>query len=146
LGVPEILRSGGDVTVVTYGASCQVALDAAASLAQVGIECEIIDIQTLLPFDRYQTIVESLKKTNRILFLDEDVPGGASAYMMQEVLEKQGGYRWLDAEPRTLTAQEHRPAYGLDGNYFSKPNIEDIFRVVYDLMNESDPARYPLFY
>ena len=146
LGVPEILRPGCDLTVVTYGASCQVALDAAASLAQVGIECEIIDIQTLLPFDRYQTIVESLKKTNRILFLDEDVPGGASAYMMQEVLEKQGGYRWLDAEPRTLTAQEHRPAYGLDGNYFSKPNVEDIFRVVYDLMNESDPVRYPLFY
>lgn len=146
LGVPEILRPGEDVTVVTYGASCQVALDAAAQLAQVGIECEIIDVQTLLPFDRHQTLVDSLKKTNRVLFLDEDVPGGASAYMMQELLEKQGGYRWLDAEPRTLTAQEHRPAYGLDGNYFSKPNVEDVFRVVYDLMNESDPMRYPLFY
>ena len=146
LGVPEILRPGGDVTVVTYGASCQVALDAAAQLAQVGIECEIIDVQTLLPFDRHQTLVESLKKTNRVLFLDEDVPGGASAYMMQELLEKQGGYRWLDAEQRTLTAPEHRPAYGLDGNYFSKPNVEDVFRVVYDLMNEADPRRYPLFY
>lgn len=146
LGVPEILRYGGDVTVVTYGASCQVALDAAAQLAQAGIEIEVIDVQTLLPFDRHHTIVASLQKTNRVLFLDEDVPGGASAYMMQAVLEKQGGYRWLDAEPRTLTAQEHRPAYGLDGNYFSKPNVEDIFRTVYDLMNESDPAQYPVFY
>ncbi len=146
LGVPEILRPGEDVTVVTYGASCQVALDAAAQLAEIGISIELIDVQSLLPFDLHHTIVQSLQKTNRILFLDEDVPGGASAYMMQEVLEKQGGFRWLDAEPRTLTAQEHRPAYGLDGNYFSKPNTEDIFRVVYEIMNESNPARYPDIY
>lgn len=145
-GVPEILRTGTDVTVVTYGACCQLALDAAASLAQVGIEVEIIDVQSLLPFDIHQTIVQSLQKTNRILFLDEDVPGGASAYMMQQVLEKQGGYAWLDSEPRTLAAQEHRTAYGLDGNYFSKPNTEDIFRTVYDLMNEVEPTRYPIFY
>jgi pyruvate/2-oxoglutarate/acetoin dehydrogenase E1 component len=146
LGVPEILREGTDVTLVTYGASCQIALDAAASLSEVGIEVEIIDVQSLLPFDIHHTIVESLKKTNRILFLDEDVPGGASAYMMQEVLEKQGGYYHLDSEPRTLAAQAHRPAYGLDGNYFSKPNSEDVFRTIYDLMHEADPAQYPIFY
>ena len=146
LGVPEMLREGTDVTVVTYGASCQIALDAAASLSEVGIEVEIIDVQSLLPFDIHHSIVQSLKKTNRILFLDEDVPGGASAYMMQEVLEKQGGYYHLDSEPRTLTAQAHRPAYGLDGNYFSKPNSEDVFRAIYDLMHEADPAQYPIFY
>lgn len=146
LGVPEILRAGTDVTLVTYGASCQIALDAAATLADVGIEVEIIDVQSLLPFDIHHAIVESLKKTSRVVFLDEDVPGGASAFMMQEVLEKQGGYYHLDSEPRTLTAQEHRPAYGLDGNYFSKPNTEDVFRIVYDLMNEAAPAKYPIFY
>jgi pyruvate/2-oxoglutarate/acetoin dehydrogenase E1 component/TPP-dependent pyruvate/acetoin dehydrogenase alpha subunit len=146
LGVPEVLREGTDVTLVTYGALCHIALDTAASLADVGIETEVIDVQSLLPFDIHGRIVESLKKTNRVVFLDEDVPGGASAYMMQQVLEKQGGYYWLDSEPRTLSAQEHRPAYGTDGNYFSKPNAEDIFQTVYDLMNEADPSRYPRFY
>lgn len=146
LGVPEVLREGTEVTVVTYGALCPIALDAAKSLAEVGIEIEVIDVQSLLPFDIHGRIVESLKKTNRIVFLDEDVPGGTTAYMMQEVLEKQGGYHWLDAEPRTLAAQAHRPAYGTDGNYFSKPNAEDIFEAVYELMNESDPHQYPLFY
>jgi pyruvate/2-oxoglutarate/acetoin dehydrogenase E1 component len=116
LGVPEVLRAGKDVTLVTYGALCHIALDAAKSLAEVGIETEVIDVQSLLPFDIHGQIVESLKKTNRIVFLDEDVPGGATAYMMQQVLEAQGGFRWLDSEPRTLSAQAHRPAYGTDGN------------------------------
>ena len=146
LGAPEILRAGEDVTLVTYGACCQVALEAADILAETQVDVEVIDVQTLLPFDRHGLILESLQKTSRILFLDEDVPGGATAYMLQEVLEKQGGFWWLDAEPRTLTAKPHRAAYGSDGNYFSKPNAEDVFDAVYELMNEADPARYPLFY
>jgi pyruvate/2-oxoglutarate/acetoin dehydrogenase E1 component/TPP-dependent pyruvate/acetoin dehydrogenase alpha subunit len=146
LGVPEILRSGDDVTIVTYGASVQVAMETAVLLAQVGIEAEVIDVQTLLPFDRYGRIGASLQKTNRIVFLDEDVPGGASAYMMQEVLEKQGGFQWLDSDPRTLAARPHRAAFGSDGAYFSKPNAEDLFDVVYEMMHEADPANYPIFY
>ncbi|MCB0016250.1 MAG: hypothetical protein KDE09_00600, partial [Anaerolineales bacterium] len=146
LGVPEILRAGEDVTIVTYGPNCQLALAAAELLANVAIEVELIDVQTLLPFDRHGVILESLKKTSRIIFLDEDVPGGASAYMMQQVIEEQGGYQWLDSEPVTLSAQAHRPAYGSDGDYWSKPNIEEIFTAVYEMMNEVDPAAYPLFY
>jgi len=143
LGVPEILRPGGDVTVVTYGACCTITLRAAELLSAVGVEAEVIDVQTLLPFDRDQSISESLKKTNRIVFVDEDVPGGATAYMMQEVLETQGGYVWLDSEPRTVTGQPHRPAYGTDGDYFSKPNRETIFEAIYVLMRETDPGRFP---
>lgn len=146
LGVPEVVREGRDLTIVTYGPLVRIAGDAANELAKVGVEAEVIDVQTLLPFDRYGKIGESLKKTNRILFLDEDVPGGASATMMQEVLENQGGYFWLDAEPRTLTAQAHRPAYGTDGNYFSKPNLEDVFYTAYEIMHEADPGTYPLFF
>ena len=146
LGVPEVLRVGSDATVVTYGACCRIALEAAERLAQMGIETEVIDVQTLLPFDLSGRIVESLRKTNRILFLDEDVPGGASAYMMQEVLEKQGGYHWLDAQPRTLSGKEHRPSYGSDGDYFSKPSRESVFEAVYELMHETDPKSFPIFY
>ncbi|HEX6384879.1 MAG TPA: thiamine pyrophosphate-dependent enzyme [Anaerolineae bacterium] len=146
LGVPEILREGSDVTIVTYGALCRIALHAAKLLSDVDIDAEVIDVQSLLPFDIHGRILESLKKTSRIVFLDEDVPGGATAYMMQEVIEKQGGFYWLDSEPRTLSAKPHRPAYGTDGNYFSKPNVEDIFETVYELMNEADPANYPTFY
>ncbi|HWM90900.1 MAG TPA: thiamine pyrophosphate-dependent enzyme [Thermoanaerobaculia bacterium] len=146
LGVPEVLREGRDATVVTYGALCRIAMEAAEKLAEVGIEIELIDVQTLLPFDRHGRIVESLKKTNRILFLDEDVPGGTTAYMMQQVLEVQGGFAWLDAAPRTLSGKEHRPAYGSDGDYFSKPNRESIFESVYEMMNEADPASFPIFY
>ncbi|MCB8985802.1 MAG: transketolase, partial [Ardenticatenaceae bacterium] len=135
-----------DVTLVTYGAGCRLALDAAARLAKAGIGLEVIDVRSLLPFDRNGRILESLKKTSRIIFMDEDVPGGATAYMMQQVIEAQGGFHWLDVEPRTLTAQPHRPAYGTDGNYFSKPNVQDVFDMVYDLMNELDPAEYPRFY
>jgi len=146
LGVPEVLCRGGDVTVVTYGACCRIALEAAERLAQVGIEVEVVDVQTLLPFDREGRILDSLRRTNRILFLDEDVPGGGTAYMMQQVLEVQGGYAWFDSEPRTLSARDHRPAYGSDGDYWSKPNREEVFEAVYELMHEAAPASYPLFY
>jgi pyruvate/2-oxoglutarate/acetoin dehydrogenase E1 component len=146
LGVPEVLREGSDVTVVTYGACCRIALEAAEKLAEVGIEAEVIDVQTLLPFDLHGRIVQSLKKTSRVLFLDEDVPGGGTAYMMQKVLEEQGGYNWLDSEPRTLAAKEHRPSYGSDGDYYSKPNRESIFETVYELMHEADPKSFPIFY
>jgi pyruvate/2-oxoglutarate/acetoin dehydrogenase E1 component len=143
LGVPEVIREGNDVTIVTYGAICRIAMDAANKLTKIGIEVEIVDVQSLLPFDIHGSIVESLKKTNRVVFLDEDVPGGTTAYMMQEVIEKQGGYYHLDSEPRTLSGKAHRPAYGSDGDYWSKPNSETIFDAVYELMNEVDPAAYP---
>ena len=143
LGVPETLREGSDITIVTYGPLCRIALAAAEQLAAVDISAELIDVQTLLPFDRRATIVRSLQKTNRLLVLDEDVPGGASAFIMQQILEVQGGYHWLDSQPTTLCATEHRPAFGADGNYFSKPNVEDIFATVYDLMNEANPQKYP---
>jgi pyruvate/2-oxoglutarate/acetoin dehydrogenase E1 component len=145
LGVPEVLLEGTDVTIVSYGSVLRVAMEAIDELNKLGISVELIDVQTLLPFDKRQTIVESLKKTNKILFLDEDVPGGASAFMMQQVLEVQGGYRYLDSQPITLAAREHRPAYGTDGDYFSKPNTDDIFQAVYGLMNEFDPIRYPAY-
>jgi pyruvate/2-oxoglutarate/acetoin dehydrogenase E1 component/TPP-dependent pyruvate/acetoin dehydrogenase alpha subunit len=145
LGVPEILRTGQDVTLVTYGACCRVVMDAADKLSKVGIDVEVIDVQTLLPFDLRGVILESLKKTNRILFIDEDVPGGTTAYMLQEVVEKQGGYFHLDSPARTLSATAHRPAYGSDGDYWSKPNAESIFDAVYEMMNEVDPDRYPVF-
>lgn len=146
LGAPEFLRPGSDVTVVTYGSCCRIVLEAAELLRQVGIEAEVIDVQTLLPFDIAGVIGKSLQKTNRIVFVDEDVPGGATAYMLQEVIEKQGGYRYLDSEPRTLTGEAHRPPYGSDGDYFSNPNAETIFETVYDMMHEVDPGRYPVFY
>jgi pyruvate/2-oxoglutarate/acetoin dehydrogenase E1 component/TPP-dependent pyruvate/acetoin dehydrogenase alpha subunit len=144
LGVPEVLRQGSDVTLVTYGACCVIAIQAAKALQEAaGIEVEVIDVQSLLPFDIHGSIVESLKKTNRVLFLDEDVPGGATAYMMQEVLERQGGFHWLDSQPRTLTAAAHRAPYGRDGDYWSKPNVEDVFDAVYGLMAEARPGDFP---
>jgi 2-oxoisovalerate dehydrogenase E1 component len=145
LGVPEVLREGKDVTLVSYGATLRIVMEAAELLAQTGIDAEVIDVQTLLPFDVRGVIVESLKKTSRVAFIDEDVPGGATAFMMQNVLERDGGYEWLDSEPRTLPAKEHRPAYGSDGDYWSKPNRETIFECVYDLMHEAMPAKYPKF-
>jgi pyruvate/2-oxoglutarate/acetoin dehydrogenase E1 component len=145
LGLPEILREGGDVTLTTYGATTRIVMEAAELLATVGVDSEVIDVQTLLPFDLRGVIVESLKKTNRIAFIDEDVPGGASAYMMQQVLERDGGYDWLDSEPRTISGKDHRPAYGSDGDYWSKPNRETIFERVYELMHEADPQRFPRF-
>jgi len=144
LGVPEVVREGRDITVVTYGACCRIALDAADKLSKVDIEVEVVDVQSLLPFDIHGKIVESLKKTNRVLFLDEDVPGGSSAYMLQEVIEKQSGYYYLDSEPRTLSGTAHRPAYGSDGDYWSKPNVETVFDTVYEMMHEVDPKQYPV--
>lgn len=136
LGIPEIIRPGDDVTIVSYGSILRIIEEAADTLQQSGIQSEIIDVQTLLPFDRNAMILESLKKTNRILFVDEDVPGGACAYMFNIVMEKQGGYRWLDVAPRTLTGKAHRPSYGSDGDYFSKPNREDIIDTVREMMSE----------
>ena len=124
---------------------CRIVLEAASQLAEVGIEAEVIDVQTLLPFDLDHAIVESIKKTNRVIFADEDFPGGASAYMMQQVLENQNAYRWLDSAPQTISAKAHRPAYGSDGDYFSKPNVEDVFEVAYALMHEAQPQRFPAF-
>ena len=146
LGVPEIIREGEDVSIVTYGSMCRIIMDAAEQLAVVGISCEVIDAQTLLPFDRHHLIVESLKKTNRIAFADEDVPGGATAYMMQKVIEEQEGYLYLDSQPVTIAAKEHRPAYGSDGDYLSKPNAELVFDKIYDLMREVDPENYSEIY
>lgn len=146
LGMPDVLRSGQDVTLVTYGSMCRIVMEAATELEQMGISCEVIDVQTLLPFDLQHRILESVKKTNRVIFADEDVPGGATAFMLQQVLEVQGAYQFLDSVPRTLTAKEHRPAYGSDGDYFSKPNVEDVFDCVYSLMSETDPARFPALY
>jgi pyruvate/2-oxoglutarate/acetoin dehydrogenase E1 component len=146
LGVPDILRTGDDVTLITYGACCTIALDAAAALEEVGISVEVIDVQSLLPFDIHGIVVHSLKKTARLVVLDEDVPGGASAYLLQQVLEVQDGYRQLDSPPRTITAQPHRPAYTSDGDYFSKPNAEEVFTTIYALLHEADPARYPAIF
>lgn len=146
LGVPEVIRQGTDVTVVTYGSMCRIVMQAAQELEEYGISVEIIDVQTLLPFDVHHSIVESVKKTNRVVFADEDVPGGASAYMMQKVMEEQGAYYHLDSQPVTIAAKEHRPAYASDGDYFSKPNPETVFDKIYELMNEVDPATYPTLY
>lgn len=146
LGVPEIMRSGKDITIVTYGALVRIAMEAAQKLADAGIDSEVIDVQSLLPFDVNGMIVDSIKKTSRVLFLDEDMPGGTTAYMMQQVLEVQHGFHWLDDAPRTLSGANHRPAYGADGNYFSKPNTESIFDTVYDMMRNSAPARFPALY
>ena len=136
LGIPEILREGTDITIVSYGSTLRIISEAADTLQSLDVNCEIIDVQTLLPFDRHHSILDSLKKTNRILFIDEDVPGGGTAYMFNKVMEEQGGYRWLDVAPRTLTAKAHRPAYGSDGDYFSKPNAEDIVQAALDIMAE----------
>lgn len=143
LGEPEILRAGTDLTVVTYGSMCRIVLDAAEELSAMGIELEVIDVQTLLPFDVHHSIVDSIKKTNRVLFADEDVPGGASAYMMQKVVEEQKAYYHLDSEPATIAAKAHRPAYSSDGDYFSKPSVDDVVEKVYAMFHEVDPNRFP---
>ena len=136
LGIPEIIKEGSDITIVSYGSTLRVISEAVESLDTMNISCEIIDVQTLLPFDTSHSILTSLKKTNRIVFIDEDVPGGASAYMYNQVMEQQGGYRWLDVAPRTLTAKAHRPSYGSDGDYFSKPNVEDVIKAAMEMMAE----------
>jgi len=146
LGVPETLLKGTDLTIVTYGSMCRIVLDAARQLDEVGISVEVIDVQTLLPFDIDHVIADSLRKTGRVLFADEDVPGGATAYMMQQVLDEQQAYKFLDSQPRCLAAQSHRPPYGSDGDYFSKPNAEDVFDAVYELLSEAEPKRFPSIY
>lgn len=146
LGVPEVVREGSDLTLVSYGATFNICQKVAQELAQAGIDVELIDVQTLLPFDKDHTIVESVKKTNRLMVVDEDVPGGASAYILDKILTEQKAYYHLDSEPVTLTSKDHRPAYGSDGDYFSKPSAEDIFEAAYDLMSEVDPERYPAIY
>ncbi|MBL4651485.1 MAG: transketolase [Flavobacteriales bacterium] len=146
LGIPEIMREGDDVTLVCYGSMVRMVEQAAQQLTELGISAEVIDVQTLIPFDIDHAIAESLSKTNRVVFIDEDVSGGATAYMMQKVLEEQGGYFSLDSEPKTLTAKDHRPAYGSDGDYFSKPSVDDIVDTVYKLFNEVDPKQFPRIY
>jgi pyruvate/2-oxoglutarate/acetoin dehydrogenase E1 component len=136
LGIPEVIREGTDITIVSYGSTLRIIQDATDRLAKEGISCEVIDVQTLLPFDIHHQIVESLKKTSRIVFIDEDVPGGASAYMYNKVMEEQKGYQCLDAAPRTITAKAHRTGYGSDGDYFGKPNAEEIINVIREVMAE----------
>ncbi|TVR73968.1 MAG: transketolase [Marinilabiliales bacterium] len=143
LGVPEILCDGEDITIVTYGSCVRIALEAAGQLRDFDISAELIDVQTLLPFDRPDLILESLKKTGRIIFFDEDVPGGGTAYMMQQIIEERGGFYYLDAEPQTLSGKDHRTAYTTDGDYFSNPNAEDLFEMAYAMMHRSDPVKYP---
>ena len=143
LGVVEIIKEGGDITLVSYGSTLRLVEQAAKELLEVGINAEIIDVQSLLPFDINHDIVKSVSKTNRLMIIDEDVSGGASAYILDEILNKQNGYKYLDSQPKTLAAQPHRPAYGTDGDYFSKPSVEDIFEAVYKVMHEASPINFP---
>ena len=146
IGIVETIKTGTDITVVGYGSTIRLVEQAAHELENIGISIEIIDVQSLLPFDLQHDIVSSIAKTNRLLIIDEDVPGGASAYILQEILENQKAYQYLDSAPQTLTAKEHRPAYGTDGDYFSKPSSEDIFEKIYAIMNEANPSKYPNLY
>lgn len=146
LGMPEVLEEGKDITVVTYGATVDIVKVAVAKLKELGISVEVVDVQTLLPFDRFGIILKSIQKTNRVLFIDEDVPGGATAYMMQQIVDEQGGYKHLDSKPQCLSAKAHRPPYGVDGDYFTKPSAEDVVKSVYEIMNEANPKGFPKFY
>jgi pyruvate/2-oxoglutarate/acetoin dehydrogenase E1 component len=146
IGVVETIKEGADITLVSYGSTLRLVEQAAKELLEVGIDAEIIDIQSLLPFDINHDIVKSLAKTNRLLVIDEDVPGGASAFILQQIVDEQKGYKHLDSQPETLAAKAHRPAYGTDGDYFSKPSVEDIFEKVYTMMHENNPERYPSLY
>ena len=146
IGQVETIKSGVDITLVSYGSTLRLVEQAAKELQEIGIDCEIIDVQSLLPFDLSHDIVKSVQKTNRLLVIDEDVPGGASAYILQEIIENQNGYQYLDSKPETLTAKAHRPAYGTDGDYFSKPSIEDMYEKIYGIMSESKPTVFPSLY
>ena len=143
LGVPEVINEGTDITLVTYGSMCRIVMEAAKRLAIFGISAEVIDIQTLMPFDIHHSIAESVKKTNRVIFADEDVPGGASAFMMQQVIDGQKAFQWLDSAPKCISAKAHRPAYSSDGDYFSKPSADDVFEKAYEIMSEVFPERFP---
>lgn len=146
IGVVETIREGADITLVSYGSTLRLVQQAAKELAESGIECEVIDIQSILPFDIHHDILKSVTKTNRLLVIDEDVPGGASAFILQQIIDEQGAYNYLDSKPQTLTAKAHRPAYGSDGDYFSKPSIEDIYEKVYAMMHEVNPSKFPSLY
>lgn len=146
IGVVETMKEGVDITLVSYGSTLRLVEQAATELLEIGIDCEIIDVQSLLPFDINHDLVKSIAKTNRLLVIDEDVPGGASAYILQQIVEQQDGYNYLDSKPQTLTSKAHRPSYGTDGDYFSKPSAEDIFEKVYAMMNEVNPSKYPSLY
>jgi pyruvate/2-oxoglutarate/acetoin dehydrogenase E1 component len=143
LGIVETLSLGNDITIVSYGSTLRLVQKAALELKLLDISCEVIDIQTLIPFDKNYDILESLKKTNKLLIVDEDVPGGASSYILQKLLQEQDAFKYLDSKPITLTSKSHRPAYGTDGDYFSKPSIDDIIECAYEIMNEYDPKKYP---
>ena len=143
IGIPEIVSEGKDITVVSYGSTFNICQQAVEELNNYNISCELIDIQTLIPFDVNHLISKSLEKTNKIIFIDEDVPGGATAFMLDQVINKQKGYFHLDSQPVTLTAKDHRPAYGTDGDYFSKPSLNDITEAIYNIMHESNPKLYP---
>ncbi|HJR99495.1 MAG TPA: thiamine pyrophosphate-dependent enzyme [Flavobacterium sp.] len=146
IGVVETIKEGTDITLVSYGSTLRLVEQAAKELLEIGIDCEVIDIQSILPFDINHDIAKSIQKTNRLLVIDEDVPGGASAYILQQIIEQQDAYKFLDSKPQTLSAKEHRPAYGTDGDYFSKPSIEDVYEKVYSIMSESNPTKYPKLY
>jgi pyruvate/2-oxoglutarate/acetoin dehydrogenase E1 component len=146
LGKAEVVLPGTDVTVVSYGSTLRIVQEAAEELTAMGIHIEIVDPQTLYPFDLDKDCVKSLQKTNKLLVVDEDLPGGGSAYILQNILEDQGGYAYLDAAPKTLCAKAHRPPYGSDGDYFTKPSLDDIVEAVYLIMNESNPGKYPAIY
>lgn len=146
IGVVETIKTGADITLVSYGSTLRLVEQAAKELLEIGIDCEIIDIQSLLPFDINHDIVKSVQKTNRLLVIDEDLPGGASAYILQQIIEEQDAFKYLDSKPQTLAAKEHRPSYGTDGDYFSKPSTEDIYEKVYSILSEANPAKFPELY
>lgn len=146
LGIPEIIKEGNDITLVTYGSCVRIAINAIEQLEEFGISVELIDVQTFLPFDINHFIAKSVKKTSKVVFFDEDVPGGGTAFMMNKVLEEQKAFCSLESEPLTICAKEHRPAYETDGDYFSNPNAEDVFETLYGIMNEINPSKYPLLY
>ncbi|MFL9829435.1 thiamine pyrophosphate-dependent enzyme [Flavobacterium sp. ST-87] len=146
IGVVETIKEGTDITLVSYGSTLRLVEQAAKELAEIGIDCEIIDIQSLLPFDINHDIAKSVQKTNRLLVIDEDVPGGASAFILQQIIDNQDAFKFLDSKPQTLSAKEHRPSYGTDGDYFSKPSIEDIYEKVYSIISEANPSKYPSLY
>ncbi|GAL72973.1 branched-chain alpha-keto acid dehydrogenase E1 component alpha subunit [Jejuia pallidilutea] len=143
IGVVETLKEGTDITLVSYGSTLRLVEQAAKELLSVGIDAEVIDIQSLIPFDIHHDIVKSIAKTNRVMVIDEDVPGGASAYILDKILNTQNAFQYLDGSPKTLSAKPHRPAYGNDGDYFSKPSVEDIFEAVYEVMHELSPSDFP---
>jgi len=143
IGVIETIKEGTDITLVSYGSTLRLVEETAKELQAVGIDAEIIDVQSLMPFDLNHDIVKSIAKTSRLMIIDEDVPGGASAYILDKILNQQNAFQYLDSAPKTLTAKPHRPAYGNDGDYFSKPSIEDIYEAIYDVMHELNPNDFP---